>query len=89
MKIFICQGKGKKHRYTLLLKANLQILREYWKKYQSKEFLFSGRYCTDAITSCRTSELGGHVEECDECGHVRISYNSCRDRHCPKCQTLA
>lgn len=40
------------------------------------------------ITSCRTSELGGHVDECEDCGHTRISYNSCRDRHCPKCQTL-
>ena len=41
-----------------------------------------------AIEACRTAELGGHVDECDECGHVRISYNSCRNRHCPKCQTL-
>ena len=41
------------------------------------------------IEACRTAELGGHVDECDECGHARISYNSCRDRHCPKCQTLA
>lgn len=41
------------------------------------------------IEACRTAELGGHVDECDECGHVRISYNSCRNRHCPKCQTLA
>jgi hypothetical protein len=42
-----------------------------------------------AIRSCRTAELGGHADECDECGHIRISYNSCRNRHCPKCQTLA
>lgn len=42
-----------------------------------------------AVEACRTAELGGHVDECDECGHVRISYNSCRNRHCPKCQTLA
>jgi len=41
------------------------------------------------ITECRTAALGGHVEECDSCGHQRISYNSCRDRHCPKCQSLA
>jgi hypothetical protein len=38
------------------------------------------------IAACRTPALGGHVDECDSCGHVRISYNSCRDRHCPKCQ---
>ncbi|MBU3217369.1 IS91 family transposase (plasmid) [Clostridium estertheticum] len=42
-----------------------------------------------AIESCRTAELGGHVDECNECVHIRISYNSCRNRHCPKCQTLA
>ena len=41
-----------------------------------------------AIEVCRTAELGGHVDECDHCGQVRISYNSCRNRHCPKCQTL-
>lgn len=42
-----------------------------------------------AIELCRTAALGGHVEQCDQCGHQRISFNSCRDRHCPKCQSLA
>jgi Putative transposase/Transposase zinc-binding domain len=42
-----------------------------------------------AIESCRTAALGGHVEQCDDCGLVRIAYNSCRNRHCPKCQGLA
>lgn len=41
------------------------------------------------ITVCRTAALGGHVEECDHCGHQRIAYNSCRNRHCPKCQATA
>ena len=41
------------------------------------------------IITCRTAQLGGHVDECDSCGHAKISYNSCRDRHCPKCQTLS
>lgn len=41
------------------------------------------------IAACRTAVLGGHIEQCDSCGHARISYNSCRDRHCPKCQSLA
>lgn len=41
-----------------------------------------------AIEACRTSELGGHKDKCDQCGHIEISYNSCRNRHCPKCQTL-
>ena len=40
----------------------------------------------NALEKCRTVLLGGHVEGCDSCGHVRISYNSCRNRHCPKCQ---
>ena len=40
------------------------------------------------IEACRTAELGGHVEQCDRCGFERNAYNSCRDRHCPKCQTL-
>lgn len=42
-----------------------------------------------AIRKCRTSHLGGHVDICDSCGNTQISYNSCRNRHCPKCQTLA
>jgi hypothetical protein len=41
------------------------------------------------LTLCRTSVLGGHVEHCLDCGHERIAYNSCRNRHCPKCQALA
>jgi hypothetical protein len=42
-----------------------------------------------AIERCRTAALGGHVEQCDACGHQCIAYNSCRNRHCPKCQSLA
>lgn len=42
-----------------------------------------------AIENCRTAALGGHVEACEDCGHWRIAYNSCRDRHCPKCQGAA
>ena len=41
-----------------------------------------------AVEICRTAEIGGHVDECDHCGRLRISYNSCRNRHCPKCQCL-
>jgi hypothetical protein len=41
------------------------------------------------IAACRTAALGGHVEECDHCGHQQIAYNSCRNRHCPKCQATA
>jgi Putative transposase/Transposase zinc-binding domain len=42
-----------------------------------------------AIENCRTAALGGHVEQCDDCGHQRVAYNSCRNRNCPKCQGLA
>jgi hypothetical protein len=43
----------------------------------------------DAIARCRTAALGGHRDQCSSCGHQAISYNSCRNRHCPKCQTNA
>src|SRR5262252_8597456 len=43
----------------------------------------------NAIQRCRTAALGGHRDQCDRCGHQAISYNSCRNRHCPKCQTNA
>lgn len=42
-----------------------------------------------AIQNCRTSALGGHMDTCDACGFMKISYNSCRNRHCPKCQALS
>jgi hypothetical protein len=42
-----------------------------------------------AIESCRTAALGGHVAACEDCAHIRIAYNSCRNRHCPKCQGAA
>jgi hypothetical protein len=42
-----------------------------------------------AIARCRTAALGGHLDSCSQCGHQAISYNSCRNRHCPKCQTQA
>jgi tRNA(Ile2) C34 agmatinyltransferase TiaS len=43
----------------------------------------------NAIARCRTAALGGHRDQCDHCGHQTSSYNSCRNRHCPKCQTNA
>ena len=42
-----------------------------------------------AIEVCRTAVLGGHLEQCDQCGHQRNAFNSCANRHCPKCQSLA
>ena len=46
-----------------------------------------GRVMT-AIETCRTAILGGHVEQCDACGHQRSAYHSCANRHCPTCQSL-
>ena len=43
----------------------------------------------DDIRACRTAALGGHLDQCDQCGHCAISYNSCRNRNCPKCQAAA
>lgn len=56
---------------------------------QSNKLPISHHKVMRHIEICRTAELGGHVEQCSDCGFERISYNSCRDRHCPKCQTLA
>ncbi len=56
---------------------------------QGGRLLLDQRRVMAAIEACRTAALGGHVEQCDDCGMVRIAYNSCRDRHCPKCQGLA
>jgi len=47
------------------------------------------RKVIDAIVRCRTATLGGHLDRCSGCGHQAISYNSCRNRHCPKCQSNA
>ena len=47
------------------------------------------RRVMSAIERCRSAALGGHLERCDSCGHERVAYNSCRNRHCPKCQSLA
>lgn len=69
-----------------------QIFREHGPDYRQAhaEALSRGqRRVMRAIERCRTAALGGHVEQCDSCGHQRIAYNSCRDRHCPKCQSLA
>lgn len=51
--------------------------------------LAGGRRVMAAIEACRTPRLGDHVDACDDCGFTRVSYNSCRNRHCPKCQGAA
>ena len=70
--------------------AELQdVFAQHGKEYQLNHSLLPNQLkVMHAIENCRTSALGGHVDTCDECSFTRISYNSCRNRHCPKCQTL-
>jgi len=66
------------------------IFRIYGQRYRDNHRLpLSHLKVMRAIESCRTAAFGGHVEKCDHCGLERISYNSCRNRHCPKCQAMA
>jgi len=65
------------------------IFRRYGQDYRRNNFLSSGQSkAMHHIEICRTAKLGGHTDVCDHCGFEQNSYNSCRDRHCPKCQTL-
>lgn len=65
------------------------ILERYGQEYHRNHPLSPQQYkAMMNIINCRTSALGGHVDECDECGYIQNSYNSCRNRHCPKCQTF-
>ncbi len=65
------------------------IFRRYGQDYRRHNFLSSEQSkAMHHIEICRTAKLGGHTEFCDHCGFEQNSYNSCRDRHCPKCQTL-
>jgi hypothetical protein len=57
----------------------------FWEKHKS-HFAWVHRKVFDAIARCRTAALGGHLDKCVNCGRQAISYNSCRDRNCPKCQ---
>jgi predicted Zn-ribbon and HTH transcriptional regulator len=57
----------------------------FWEEHKS-HFAWVHRKVLDAIARCRTAALGGHLDKCTRCGHRAVSYNSCRSRHCPKCQ---
>jgi hypothetical protein len=57
-----------------------------WREANSGHVSLAQLQVMSAIERCRTAALGGHVERCEECAHTRIAYNSCRNRHCPKCQ---
>lgn len=64
-----------------------QLLQQHWLPVQQSSSYNTWQLRTlNAIRRCRTVALGSHVDGCTSCGHLRISYNSCRNRHCPKCQ---
>jgi hypothetical protein len=60
-----------------------------WRRANAEHVSLGQLKVMSAIEHCRSAALGGHVERCEDCGHTRISYNSCRNRHCPKCQGAA
>jgi hypothetical protein len=60
-----------------------------FRKHQAGHLSLAQLKVMSAIETCRTARLGGHVEACSDCGHHRVAYNSCRNRHCPKCQGAA
>jgi len=69
-----------------------EIFRRHGEAYRRAHGAHLGRVerrVMSALVACRTAALGGHAERCADCGLVRIAYNSCRNRHCPKCQGLA
>src|SRR3990170_249746 len=67
-----------------------EIVRAHGQVVQQAQRLTRGQHrALRAIATSRTAALGGHAEACETCGAIRIAYNSCRNRHCPKCQTLA
>jgi hypothetical protein len=66
------------------------VFRQYGESYQrTHRLLVCEQKVVRAVSVCRTQELGGHLDRCDACGFERPAYNSCRNRHCPKCQSLA
>ena len=62
---------------------------EAYRQHHGASLSTEQRRVMSAIELCRTAALGGHIEQCNRCDHQRICYNSCRDRHCPKCQSMA
>ena len=64
-----------------------EVLNSHWQQITENAKLNTWQLRTlDALRRCRTAALGSHVDGCTDCGHLRISYNSCRNRHCPTCQ---
>lgn len=64
-----------------------EIIRKYGSSFREEYYIAQhSNKVLNLISSCRTSKMGGHIEKCDCCGYTKNAYNSCRNRHCPKCQ---
>jgi hypothetical protein len=63
--------------------------RPTWRRARAGHLSLGQLKVMSAIERCRTAALGGHVAACQDCGHIHVAYNSCRNRHCPKCQGAA
>jgi Transposase zinc-binding domain/Putative transposase len=78
-----------------MVRPNLEVAEIFrrhgkaWRAANVGHINLAQRRVMTAIEICRTAALGGHVEHCQDCAHSRIAYNSCRNRHCPKCQSRA
>lgn len=82
----MCVQKNAQNKGSIEL---ADVFRMHRESYCKNNILIPLQYkIINAICNCRTSALGGHMEQCDHCGDIHISYNSCRNRHCPKCQSL-
>jgi hypothetical protein len=73
-------------RATLEVANIVRVAGDSFLEKHSAHLAWPHRKVLDAIVRCRTAALGGHRDQCVRCGHQAISYNSCRNRHCPKCQ---
>jgi Transposase zinc-binding domain/Phage integrase, N-terminal SAM-like domain len=90
-----CSSGGTRMSAPLVTRPALEVadvLREHGARFLDRYgsvLSVAQRKALRDLAACRTAALGGHVEHCLDCGHERIAYNSCRNRHCPKCQALA
>ena len=91
MIVRVNQGKGQRDRYAMLSPSLLEILRDWWRHGHAQGKMLQSGWLKvmSAIERCRSAALGGHMLCCESCAQIQIAYNSCRNRHCPKCQGSA
>jgi integrase len=96
MIIHVREGKGKFPRQVMLSPKLLEILRAYWRGRKPRDWLFPGRRTGEQLKANAVRQklrtqlgIGSHLERCDRCDYETVAYDSCRNRHCPKCQSSA